>query len=212
MPARHYLRQHRFEFSRSCFRKNLHLQTGLNAMQQKLPATWRLTQLWYRRFGLSLEGTPHDRVWYFAFGSNMHDTVFTGRRKMKPTERRVGRLQGYRLRFNLHGYPRGKSAPANISRDDEAEVWGVLYEITQREMVWLNSTEGVPGWNYRPTWLEAEDQNGTLVPAFTYVAKGLEHDGRPSERYITLLREGAREHGLPDHWVEHLENVKSADD
>ncbi len=36
------------------------------------------------------------------------------------------------------------------------------------------------------------------VPAETYIAQGKETDGNPSLRYITLMREGARAHGLPD--------------
>ncbi len=44
----------------------------------------------------------------------------------------------------------------------------------------------------------------------TYIADGNEHDGDPSLRYITLLREGARAHGLPDYYVRFLEQVRHA--
>ena len=76
---------------------------------------WPLAQLWYRGWGLQLDGHPDEEVWYFAFGANMNDSVFLDRRKMTPLEWRVGRLPGYRLRFNLHGRPKGLSAPP-ISR------------------------------------------------------------------------------------------------
>ncbi len=141
----------------------------------------------------------------------MHDSSFRNRRKMRPVEWRVGRVRGYRLRFNLEGRPKGKAAPANISRDEDAEVWGVLYLITRRDMVWLNSTEGIPGWRYRPIWLDAEDQTGSPLPVFTYIADGLEKDGNPSQRYITLLRDGARTRRLPEQWINHLDNVNHAD-
>jgi cation transport regulator ChaC len=138
----------------------------------------------------------------------MHDSAFLERRRMKPLEWRVGRIKGYRLRFNLEGRPRGRAAPANICPDDGQEVWGVLYKITNREMVRLNSTEGVPGGAYRPTWLTVEDVEGQPVLAMTYVAKGKEVDGIPSHRYISLLRDGARAHGLPEPWVRFLEAVE----
>jgi hypothetical protein len=32
----------------------------------------------------------------------------------------------------------------------------------------------------------------------------------PSLRYLTLLREGARAHGLPEHWLRFLDDVKHA--
>ena len=137
----------------------------------------------------------------------MHQKTFVERRGIRPFESRVGRIVGYRLRFNLEGRPKGKAAPANICLDEGHEVWGVLYKITRRDMLRLDSTEGVPGRGYQPTWLNAMDVNGNSLSVITYVAVGKESDGRPSHRYITLLREGARWHGLPDHWVEFLDGV-----
>lgn len=126
-------------------------------------------------------------------------------------EWRSGRLEGYRLRFNLDGRPRGRSAPANIEPSDDDEVWGVLYRITRRQLVRLNATEGVPGCNYRPHWVDALDASDNRLRVVTYMAEGNERDGSPSLRYITLLREGARAHGLPDHWIDRLESVEHAD-
>ena len=48
------------------------------------------------------------------------------------------------------------SAPANIAPMPSDEVWGVLYRMTRRDMVWLHSTEDVPGWRYYPVWLDVE--------------------------------------------------------
>ncbi len=175
---------------------------------------WPLARMWYRRWGLQLDGHPNDRVWYFAYGANMHHSAFRERRGMQPTEWRIGRLPGYRLRFNLDGRPIGKAAPANISADSDrsdSEVWGVLYQITLRELVRLNATEGVPGPRYQPDQLTVQDQQGNSLTAVSYIADGNDEDGRPSLRYITLLRDGARDHGLPDHWVAHLEGVPHAE-
>jgi hypothetical protein len=87
----------------------------------------------------------------------------------------------------------------------------VLYKITGREMLRLNSTEGVPRGRYQPIWLTAEDGDGRPVNAVTYVAEGNENDGRPSFPYISLLRDGARSHGLPDAWVRLLDSVEPAE-
>lgn len=130
---------------------------------------------------------------------------------MRPLEWRVGQVRGYRLRFNLEGRPKGRAAPANIEPWPGDEVWGVLYRITRRDMVRLHASEGVPGWRYRPVWLTAEDNGATTLEAFTLIADGMDHDGRPSLRYITLLRDGARQHGLPTAWCERLERVEPAE-
>ncbi len=126
---------------------------------------------------------------------------------MRPTEWRVGRLKGYRLRFNLEGRPIGKAAPANICVDPDSELWGVLYRITRRELLRLDQTEGVPGRNYRHMLVPVEDADGNIVTAVAYMARGKDIDGTPSLRYMTLLREGARAHGLPDSWLQFLDGV-----
>src|ERR1700678_3456472 len=160
-----------------------------------LVKSWLLSKVHYRVHGLRLDGRPSDQAWDFGYGSNMHDSAFRERRRIQPFEWRAGRIAGYRLRFNLEGRPKGKAAPANICPDADQEVWGVLYKITRRDMLRLDSTEGVPGRGYQPTWLNAVDVDGNLLTAIAYVAKGKESDGSPSHRYISLLREGARSHG-----------------
>ena len=87
----------------------------------------------------------------------------------------------------------------------------MIYRITNREMIRLNSTEGVPGGLYRPTWLTVVDIDDQPLNAMTYVAEGQATDGRPSFRYISLLRDGARDHGLPEAWVRLLDTVEPAD-
>ena len=176
-------------------------------LRRVMARSWVLSRWYYRFHRLELTGRASDTAWYFAYGSNMHDSAFIERRRMRPLEWRVARLKGYRLRFNLDGIPKGRAAPANISPDAGAEVWGVLYRITRREMLRLNSTEGVPGGAYHPTWLAVEDVDGRAIEAMTYVATGNASDGRPSLRYITLLREGARAHGLPAAWLQLLDSV-----
>ena len=173
-----------------------------------LAKSWLLSRCHYRLRGIPLQGRPNEEVWYFAFGANMHDRAFRERRGMRPLQWRAARVRGYRLRFNLDGRPKGRAAPANLCADPEAEVWGVLYRITRRDLVHLDSTEGVPGRRYRHLWVEAEDSDGNPVHAVTYIADGNEVDGNPSSRYITLLRDGARAHGLPDSWIRFLERVK----
>jgi hypothetical protein len=126
--------------------------------------SWTLSRWHYRYHGLALTGRATDTAWYFAYGSNMHDSAFLERRRrMRPLEWRAGCLKGYRLRFNLDGRPRGRAAPANLCPDPDAEVWGVLYRITQGDMLRLNLTEGIPGGAYRPTWIIVDDIDGCPI-------------------------------------------------
>ena len=173
--------------------------------------SWVLSRVYYPLRGARLTGRPNDEIWYFAYGANMHAATFRVRRGIQPIEYRPARIKGYRLRFNLEGRPEGKAAPANLHRDPDAEVWGVLYRITRRELIRLDSTEGVPGRAYRHVVVEADDADGWPIQAVAYMAQGKEVDGRPSLRYITLLREGARAHGLPADYISFLESVEHAE-
>ena len=181
------------------------------ALRRAVARSWWLSKLRYRAHGWSLDGAPGDEIWYFAFGANMNDGVFRDRRGMRPREWRVARVRGYRLRFNLEGRPRGKAAPANIEPCPGEEVWGVAYRITRRDLVRLDSTEGLPGGIYRRLWLDAEDAAARPLRTVAYSGPGKAADGNPSLRYITLLREGARAHGLPRHWVDKLDRVRPAE-
>lgn len=180
-------------------------------LRGRVARSWLLSRVHYRLRGLELSGRPSDEVWYFAYGANMHDSAFLVRRGMRPLEWRPARARGWRLRLNLEGRPKGKAAPANLCADASAEVWGVLYRITRAGLVHLDATEGVPGRRYRHLWLDAEDVEGHVVHAVTYIADGRAADGNPSQRYLTLLRDGARAHGLPDHWLRHLDGIKAAE-
>ena len=173
-----------------------------------IASSWALSWCLYRLHGIRLIGRPHEEIWYFAYGANMHDSDFREWRGLRPTEWRPGRVRGYRLRFNLKGPPKGRTIYANLCTDPAAEVWGVLYKITRRDLVRLEATEGVPWWRYRPLWLDAEDMSGTALHAATLTAEGDEDDYTPTLRYLTLLREGARAHGLPDHYIRFLEQVE----
>jgi gamma-glutamylcyclotransferase len=183
----------------------------LRKLRGLLSKSWIASRIYYRLYGLRVTGRPQETVWYFAFGANMNDSAFRERRGMRPIAWRAGRVRGYRLRFNLEGRPVGKAAPANIAAEPSAEVWGVLYQITRAGLLHLDSTEGVPGRRYRHLWVEAEDIDGEQLAAVTYIAEGKATDGNPSLRYITLLREGARAHGLPEHYLRFLDAVRHAE-
>lgn len=176
-----------------------------------LMRSWLLSRCYYGAHGVPLRGRPSDLVWYFAYGANMHDSAFQGRRGMRPLAWRPGYINAYRLRFNLDGKPQGKAAPANIAPQSKSQVWGVLYKVTRRDLLRLDATEGVPGRRYQRLWLVAQDALGAPLIAMTYIAQGKEADGAPSLRYLTLLREGAQAHGLPQRWLDLLENVRPAE-
>ena len=177
-------------------------------LRRVIRRSWFLSRCYYRCRGARLVGRPGQEVWYFAYGANMDDGTFRVRRGIQALKCHSGRIEGYRLRFNLDGRPRGKAAPANLHPDPEAEVWGVLYRITRRACcAWTRQKEyrdaGTAISRLRPKIVMVG-----VVQAVTYMAQGNEVDGKPSLRYITLLRDGARAHGLPETHIRFLESVE----
>jgi gamma-glutamylcyclotransferase len=68
----------------------------------------------------------------------------------------------------------------------------------------------VPGRGYRHLAVHAENVSGARLAAVTYIAAGKAVDGQPSMRYLSLLRDGARAHGLRADYIAFLEGVEQA--
>ena len=150
-------------------------------------------------------------VWYFAYGSNMNERLFRDRRHMVWLQTRIGRLDGYRLAFIIAGGRRpGLSAPVNIVNSPGDSVFGVLYQLPLRKFARLDNSEGR---QYGYLWTEVEDSEGHRVAAVTYqVAQTVGQtaaEGRPSRSYLNLIREAARQRGLPADYTARLDRVEA---
>jgi cation transport regulator ChaC len=150
-------------------------------------------------------------LWYFAYGSNMSPAIFIERRGMRPSAAGWGWLHGYRLCFDLPVGP-GERGVANVVCEDTARTCGVLYRITAEEAERLDRTEGVPGGFYRRVDVTVLAPSDAPIGAFTYQSAHRSPGRKPSPRYMGLLLDGARAHGLPDAYVAFLRSVELAVD
>jgi 5'-nucleotidase len=140
-------------------------------------------------------------TWYFAYGSNLSLDRKAARTGAVRQALRC-RLPGYRLCFNKRP-SNGDGAYANIVQDPASSVWGVAYLCDEQAISTLDRCEGVGGGDYRQELVRVIADDGEESVALTYVA-GLDHlcDGRlPSDEYLDLVLEGARQHGLPGDYV-----------
>jgi cation transport regulator ChaC len=148
-----------------------------------------------------------DPIWYFAYGSNMNERLFRERRHMTPIETRAGHLRGYGLRFTVAGGMRpGESAPANIVEAPGEVVHGVLYLLPVRKFARLDASEGR---QYGYLWTEVEDSSGQRLPVVTYRVPHDAREGKPRRAYLNLLREAARQRGLPADYIAFLDRVEA---
>ena len=152
-----------------------------------------------------------ETVWYFAYGSNLHDAIFRVRRGMRARAVRRGWLDGFRLCFNLPVGP-GERGVANIEATVGESICGALYLLTPSDCDRLDRTEGVHVGAYYRFPVDVRLDDGSTCAAFTYRSRFASAGRKPSPRYLGLLVEGARQRGLPDEYVRWLENLELAHD
>ena len=148
-----------------------------------------------------------ETVRYFAYGSNMCSTTFSGRRGIAFRSATAAHAPGYRLALDKPGMISTGHAYANLHADPAEEVWGVLYEITREDLEHIDLTEGVLIGNYRRIEIEVRPAAAPAVTAFTLLSDLGPCTLSPSTRYMGLLIAGALEHGLPDRYVEWLRGI-----
>jgi cation transport regulator ChaC len=147
--------------------------------------------------------------WYFGYGSNMSPAIFCGRRGMHPLASRWGWLDDHALRFDLPVGP-GERGVANVVPVAGARTCGVLYLLASEECGRLDRTEGVHLGFYRRAPVQVLADGRELVAAFTYRSTFSDPRRKPSARYLGLLLDGARHHGLPAEYVSALERHELA--
>jgi len=152
-----------------------------------------------------------DAVWYFAYGSNLCPAIFIERRGMRPLAARCARLDGHRLCFGLPVGP-GERGVANVELDAADHVWGVAYLLRLEDFERLDRTEGVHRGFYTREAVTVTTEEGESIAAFTYRSASSTAGRKPSARYLGLLLEGARSHGLPADYVARLEALELAVD
>jgi gamma-glutamylcyclotransferase (GGCT)/AIG2-like uncharacterized protein YtfP len=134
---------------------------------------------------------PTDRVWYFAYGSNMNLQRMMDRSAYF-TQRKRGILHGHRLVFNKISGAYPGHGVANVVAERGYDVVGVLYEVDRPGIEALDGFEGVRGGHYIRTEMMVQLNDGTAVNAYVYVAHpDMVEDGlTPHEDYFNHLEQG----------------------
>jgi cation transport regulator ChaC len=149
-------------------------------------------------------------VWYFAYGSNMNPATLSGRRGLSPLASRCAWVDGYRLCFDIAIGP-GERGVANLTIEAGARTHGVVHLLSDEDAERLDRTEGVHvGLYFREDVAVVTDDR--VVPGFAYRSARTSVGRKPSARYLDILLDGARHHGLPAEYVRTLEALELAFD
>ena len=150
---------------------------------------------------------------YFAYGSNME---WKQMRDRCPSASFVGvaRLRDHRLAFTRES-KRRKCGVADAVADDGSEVWGVVYQIDERDVGKLDANE-----DYRPgrqenayqresrhVFVDGNKKNPLEVAV--YFANPEDQPPLPNQAYKDLILAGAKHWHLPDEYIQDvLEPIK----
>ena len=99
-------------------------------------------------------------------------------------------------------------ASATIKPCPGSHVWGILWEIDDSNLPSLDRQEGVP-YIYQPFTVTVKTASGEEYEARTYhLVTGLDKEPVPSALYLSVIKAGAKEHGLPESYQEFLAGIK----
>ncbi|MGO7347827.1 RES domain-containing protein [Rhizobium ruizarguesonis] len=143
-----------------------------------------------------------DGIVYFAYGSNMHTERLRFRtRGCKPIG--LATLVGHQLRFHKSSNDGSAKCDAFWTGESTDIVVGVLYNIPSSEKASLDKAEGL-GKGYDEATITVMTPDGKAVDAVTYLASegAIDEKLKPYQWYKDFVESGAKEHGIPDAYVQ----------
>jgi cation transport regulator ChaC len=126
---------------------------------------------------------------YFAYGSNIDPERLKGR-SVNFLHAEHGALEDYALSFNKRSKKFFDRGFANVTPSVGEHVEGVLYQVTEEDLLKLDKFEGCPT-HYERVSLPIVAKTG-LVTAYVYVAKKewIVEGLKPTKEYLNHLMKG----------------------
>ena len=149
----------------------------------------------------------------FAFGSNMNSNQMATR---CTSAKRIcnAELPGYELTFPRSSYYQGGGVAGVVERSD-CSVYGVVWEISDRDLTNLDRNEGYRlnrdrgknSYNREPITVYTEVDTPNPLVVWIYMAVYDEPE-LPSAKYMELIINGAQEAKLPERYIDKLKSIK----
>ena len=169
------------------------------------------------RPSLLTNAAPGDVVHYFGVGSNMLRSKIVSRgvngSSIEVLEMRPALVRGHRLAFNMRGFPPLEPGMGGIEESPAEECHGALCTMTAEnyEKLWQSEGGAMPNPGYEEIVVEAEGyglpQRVRAVALRARPHVRLRRDADPSQRYMRMLVDGAKELGLSRSYVAKLEAI-----
>lgn len=142
---------------------------------------------------------------YFAYGSNMN---WHQMKQRCPSAQFicVARLPDYRWAIARHSRLR-KCGTANIFAENDCEVVGVVYEVSDCDLAVLDRFED--GYIREIVSVYALNDGNSPLKALVYIAPRENTAPLPNPEYKRLMLEGAKYWSLPPAYISTLETIEA---
>lgn len=149
-----------------------------------------------------------ERIYYFAYGSNMDEERMM-ERGAKIYSNVRGVLKNYKLVFNKIASAGKGEGFANIEKEERNQVEGIIYEIDYEKISKLDLYEGVPK-HYNRILIEVETPRGVLKCEVYIANSNMVKEGlKPERDYLNKLLKG--KDFLSPEYYEFLKNTETID-
>jgi hypothetical protein len=147
-------------------------------------------------------------MFYFAYGSNMN---WRQMQRRCPSARFVciAHLPGHRFAIARHSRLRN-CGTANIFPEAESTVWGIVYEVSESDMLIMDGFED--GYSRYKHAVYSLESNPSVFEAIVYIAPKEISVPLPNAEYKRLMLEGARHWQLPADYCSMLAQLKAAEE
>jgi len=147
-------------------------------------------------------------MFYFAYGSNMN---WPQMQRRCPSARFVciGRLPGYRFAIARHSRLRD-CGTANIFPEAESTVWGIVYQVSENDMLIMDGFED--GYNRHTRSVYSSEPDASVLEVIVYIAPKEIGVPLPNAEYKRLMLEGARHWQLPTDYCSMLAQLQAAEE
>jgi len=152
------------------------------------------------------------KVRYLAYGSNML-TERLQARCPSATPRGIARVDNYVLSFSKKS--RDGSGKATLLPKTGEVAFGVIFDLNETELVKLDTAEGAgQGYDRIDSFSAHDEMSEGIVQVVTYLsdAASLESTLKPYDWYLCLVIVGARQHNLPQGYVDAIQSIRPTTD
>ena len=128
-----------------------------------------------------------------------------------PQVERIGTalLKGYELTFDMVSLDGSGKCSVKKSAEQEAQVYGVVYQLTEAEKAILDAIEGP---RYDCVDVEVILLDGKKIAAHCYIANTTDANILPYDWYIQHVYRGALEAGVPNEYSDAIKSRPTSQD